>query len=106
MTTSTITLQQANTADGSYDVNIALPKPVTVTADHDYYLGHPTNRGPELGKLVGFVASINSYEVQHVQGLPDDPAELVGLFLVVSEPGGGFYTDTRVIERVVSHEEA
>lgn len=103
MTTSSITLQQANTTDGSYDPKVALPKPVTVTADHGYYLGHPTNRGPELGHLVGFVSDPGSYDVRHAQGLPDDPAEVVGMFLVVEE-GGGFYADTRVIERVVSHE--
>lgn len=105
MTTSTITLQQANTTDGSYDVRQSLPKPVTVTADHRYYLGHPTNPGPELGALVGFVSEPGSYDVQYAQGLPDDPAVLVGMFLVVSEDGG-FYNDLRVIERVVSHEEA
>lgn len=105
MTTTTITLQQANTTDGSYDVRQPLPKPVTVTADHHYYLGHPTNKGPELGTLVGFVSEPGSFDVKYAQGLPDDPAELVGMFLVVAEDSG-FYNDTRVIERVVSHQEA
>lgn len=107
MTTTTITLQQANTTDGSYDVRQPLPKPVTLTAGEPriVYLGHPTNVGPTIGHLVGTVTEPGSTNLQHVTGLPDDPEELVGRFLVISEPAG-FYADTRVIERVVSHEEA
>ena len=104
--TSSITLQQANTEDGTYDARQPVPNPVTVTDDHRYYIGHPSNPGPELGHLVGFVTSPSSYDVQHAQGLPDNPEELVGMYLVVDEGAAGFYTDLRVIDRVVSHEEA
>jgi hypothetical protein len=102
MTTS-ITYQQANTTDGSYDVRQPLPKPVTVEATEPRraYIGHPTNVGPAVGNLVGFVASPDSFDVQHMTGLPEDPETIVGTFPVYAE-AGGFYTDTRVIERIVS----
>lgn len=101
--TTTITLQQANTTDGSYDVRQPIPKPVTVNAEggREVYIGHPTNVGPTIGHLVGFVTEPGSTNVQHVVGLPDNPEDIVGMFLVISEPSG-FYADTRVIDRVVS----
>lgn len=103
MTTATITIQQANTVDGSYDPKVALPKPVTLTAEgsRTAYIGHPTNIGPTLGQFVGTVAEPGSVELDHMTGLPDDPEELVGRFLVIAE-AGKFYADTRVIERIVS----
>lgn len=105
MSTTTITLQQANTTDGSYDPKVSLPKPVTVQAEQprEVYIGHPTNVGPTIGHLVGFVHEPGSDNLHHVTGLPDDPEELVGMFLVIAEPAG-FYADTRVIDRILSSE--
>jgi hypothetical protein len=106
MTTTTITLQQANTSDGSYDPAVARPKPITVTSGtpRDIYLGHPSNPGPVFGQLVGFVDAPGSVDLRYMDALPDNPEDIVGLFLVISEPAG-FYADTRVIDSIVSHEE-
>lgn len=107
MTTTSITFQQANTTDGSYDASKSLPKPVTVEAKEPRraYIGHPSNQGPFIANLVGFVPEPDSYDVQHLTGLPEDPDVLVGLFPVFADKGG-FWTDTRVIEAVVSSERA
>lgn len=103
MTFAAITIQQANTTDGSYDPREARPKPVTLTAADPrvVYLGHPTNRGPELGPFIGTVSAPGESDLEHMRGLPDDPEELVGRFLVMTD-ANGFYADTRVIEAVVS----
>ena len=103
MTATAITIQQANTEDGTYDVRLALPKPITLEAGEPrrVYLGHPTNPGPTIGTLAGTVSHPGSTNLAHMTGLPEDPEELVGRFLVIIEPGG-FYADRRVIERVVS----
>lgn len=103
MTTAAITFQQANTTDGSYDVHQPLPKPVTVEAEEPRraYIGHPTNEGPTFANLVGFVTEPGSYDLQHMTGLPDDAGVIVGMFPVYAERGG-FYADTRVVERIVS----
>ena len=103
MTNTAITIQQANTTDGSYDVRVALPKPVTLEAGEPrtVYLGHPTNRGPAIGTLMGTVDQPGSMDLEHMTGLPDVASELVGRFLVIAE-ADGIYADTRVIERIVS----
>lgn len=108
MSTSTITYQQANTTDGSYDVHQPLPKPVTVEASEPRraYIGHPTNQGPTFANLVGFVPTPGSFDVEHTAGLPDDPEKIVGMFPVYAEQGGGFYADTRVVERIISTTQA
>lgn len=98
-----ITIQQANTTDGSYNAREPLPKPVTIEDDQprEVYLGQPTNRGPAIGHLAGLVREPGSVDLEHMTSLPEDPEELVGMFLVLADPSG-FYADTRVIERIVS----
>lgn len=106
MSTTSVTFQQANTTDGTFDPKVSKPKPVTVEAAEPRraYIGHPTNSGPEVGALVGFTATPdpNPDALQYVDDLPTDPAVLVGMFPVYED--GGFWTDPRVIERIVSFE--
>lgn len=103
-TPSSITFQQANTTDGSYDVRQPLPKPVTVEAaePRDAYIGHPINRGPRFAALVGFVSSPDDHDPKYLVGLPNIPDDLIGMYPVYAD--GGFWTDTRVIEAIVSVE--
>lgn len=109
MTTTSITFQQANTTDGTYDVAESLPYPVTVEAadPRPAYIGHPGGRAQQFATLIGFTASPDDYAPQHVRGLPADAEALVGMFPVYCEDSTGrFYTDTRVIQTIVSTETA
>lgn len=105
MSTLTITFQQANTTDGTYDVHQPLPKPVTVEAaePRNAYIGHPTNKGPVFANLVGFATSPGDYSPKYLVGLPGVPADIVGMFPVYADKTG-FWADTRVIESIVSVE--
>ena len=103
--TSSITFQQANTTDGSYDVHQPRPYPVTVQAAEPRraYIGHPTNPGPKVGNLVGFVDSPDDYNPKYLVGLPSIPNDIVGMFPVYAADAG-FWTDTRPVEAIVSVE--
>lgn len=103
---ASITFQQANTTDGSYNVRKPMPYPVTVeaAAPRRAYIGHPSNQGPFIGNLVGFVAHPDLNSVQHLTGLPEDAQAIVGMFPVYAD--GGFWTDTRVITGVIATQEA
>lgn len=105
MSTLSITFQQANTTDGSYDVHQPLPYPVTVEAAEPRraYIGHPTNQGPTIGNLVGFVTNPGDYSPKYLVGLPNIPEDIVGMFPAYAGDGG-IWNDTRVIESIVSVE--
>ena len=87
-----ITFQQANTSDGSYDVMLPAPYPVTVDAGANVILGFvPTPLARAEGLL--FVERVLSQRV--------DPLSVVGSFPVYLDDQG-IYTVTRVITEVIA----
>ena len=103
-----ITFQQANTVDGSYDVALSLPYPVTVKLNGSATLGHGDELGAGFGTCIGFVSTLQEPDlveslilVSRVLTQRVDPMSVVAMFPVYLDTQG-IYTDVRVITKVLA----
>lgn len=85
-----VSIQVANTEDGSYDVHLPLPYPYHIDDDgnvgrQDFWRGEPKS-------LIGFQAERDRHEVDlFFHDFWDDPEKAVGMFPVFVDAGGTFW---------------